>query len=96
LGWQITQALRIAGDLPGGLTRTNLLLAWRSMDMTSPALVEGVGFTMDGIADASLIEGSDLSQWNAAEQRWEVRDVIDIDGQSGLCPWDTQARACGS
>ncbi len=96
LGWQISQALLVAGELPGGLTRTNLALAWRAMDMTSPALVEGVQFKMDGNADAALVEGSDLSQWNAAEQRWEVRDVIDINGQSGLCPWDSQLRSCGT
>jgi len=95
LGWQITQALLIAGELPGGLTRANLNLAWRSMDMSSPALVEGVKFNMNGNKDAFLIEGADLSQWNAAQQKWEVRNIVELSGKSGLCAWSTSTRSCG-
>ena len=34
--WPMAQALQIAGQLPGGLTRSNLIVAMRSMDMTNP------------------------------------------------------------
>lgn len=94
LGWQLAQVLQIAGALPGGLTRTNFNLAWRTMDMTNPALVQGVKFNMNGNADAFLVEGADLSQWNAAEQRWDVQNVVELSGKSGLCVWDAAARAC--
>jgi hypothetical protein len=94
LGWQISQALQVAGQLQGGLTRANLNLALRSMDMTNPALVEGVKFNMNGNADAFLIEGADLSQFNSAEQRWEVRSIIELSGKSATCSWDQAAGTC--
>ena len=51
----------IAGQLHGGLTRTNLMLAQRAMDMTNPMFtLPGVKFNMNGNKDAYLLEGSDL------------------------------------
>ncbi len=95
LGWQMVQVLRLAGELPGGLTRTNFNLAWRAMDMTSPSMVEGVKFNMNGNADAYLIEGADLSQWSTANQRWEVQSIVELSGQSSLCAWNAAAGVCG-
>ncbi|MCC6435779.1 MAG: ABC transporter substrate-binding protein [Acidimicrobiales bacterium] len=94
LGWQLAQAFLIAGELPGGLTRTNFNLAIRSMDMTNPALVSGVKFNMDGNKDAFLIEGADLSQWSAADQSWKVQSIVELSGKSKLCAWDAAAHAC--
>ncbi|MPY91949.1 MAG: ABC transporter substrate-binding protein [Acidimicrobiia bacterium] len=95
LGWQLTQALMVAGELPGGLTRSNFNLAWRTMDMTNPALVEGVKFNMNGNVDAYIIEGADISQFNAAEQRWEIQTIVELSGESDNCAWDPAAGACG-
>jgi branched-chain amino acid transport system substrate-binding protein len=94
LGWQISQALQVAGQLRGGLTRSNMNLALRSMDMTNPGLIEGVKYNMNGNADAFLIEGADLSQFNSAEQRWEVRSIIELSGKSATCSWDQAAGGC--
>ncbi|MGE0730652.1 MAG: ABC transporter substrate-binding protein [Acidimicrobiia bacterium] len=95
LGWQLAQALQVAGELPGGLTRTNFNLALRTMDMTNPALVQGVKYNMDGNKDAFLIEGADLSQWSSADQAWKVQTIVELSGESDLCAWDAAARACG-
>ncbi|MPY96011.1 MAG: ABC transporter substrate-binding protein, partial [Acidimicrobiia bacterium] len=94
--WAYVQALRIAGELPGGLTRTNFLLAARTMDMTHPYLLEGIRFNFDGNADAYAVEGSDVSRYDAAQQAW-VQDgpIIDLSGQSDNCAWDASAGICG-
>jgi hypothetical protein len=36
MGWGFTQALKIAGELDGGLTRANFIVALRALDMTNP------------------------------------------------------------
>ena len=55
--WAFVQAVRIAGELDGGLTRPNLILALRTMDMTHPMNLPGIGFNMNGNADALLHRG---------------------------------------
>jgi ABC-type branched-subunit amino acid transport system substrate-binding protein len=91
----LVQGLRIAGELEGGLTRTNLMVALRAMDMTHPMLLPGVGFNLNGNADAYFIEGSDLSRYDAAEQQW-VQDapVIDLSGESKNCAFDPTTQTC--
>jgi branched-chain amino acid transport system substrate-binding protein len=88
-GWAFEQVLRIAADLPGGLTRTNTILAQRAMtSMTHPALLDGIGFGMSGNDDAYFIEGSDISVFDAGSQSWNKEgDVIDLSGLSPNCPW---------
>ncbi|MGH1491782.1 MAG: ABC transporter substrate-binding protein [Acidimicrobiales bacterium] len=88
-GWSMEQMLRIAADLPDGLTRTNLILAQRGMTkMSHPALLDGIGFGMDGNNDAYFIEGSDISVFDAASQSWNKEgDVIDLSGLSPNCNW---------
>ncbi|MPY91762.1 MAG: ABC transporter substrate-binding protein [Acidimicrobiia bacterium] len=95
-GWAMAQALKIGGELDGGLTRTNLILALRAIDMTNPMLVTGIQFNMNGNADAYVIEGSDVSRWNSGEQRWVPEgDIIDLSGKSSNCAWDQAAGLCG-
>ena len=88
-GWAMEQMLRIAADLPDGLTRTNLILAQRGMtSMTHPFLLDGIGFGMNGNDDAYYIEGSDISLFDAGTQSWvKEGDVIDLSGLSPNCPW---------
>lgn len=88
-GWAMEQILKIAADLPDGLTRTNLILAQRGLThMTDPMLLDGIGFGMNGNEDAYYIEGSEIAQFNAADQTWvQQGGVIDLSGQSPPCPW---------
>ena len=60
----LIQALRIAGELDGGVTRSNVILALRAMDMTHPMLLDGIKFNMSGNKDAYFIEGSDISKYD--------------------------------
>jgi ABC-type branched-subunit amino acid transport system substrate-binding protein len=92
--WVIAQSLMIAGELDGGLTRTNLLLAMRTIDMTHPMLLGGLKVQMDGNADAFLLEGSDISKWSSAEQSWEQDSLLQLGAQTPNCAWDPSAAAC--
>jgi branched-chain amino acid transport system substrate-binding protein len=95
LGWSFTQALLIADDLPGGLTRTNFILAERGIDMTNPMFVQGVKFHMDGNKDAYPVESGGFQQWDSAQQTWVLKTPIaDLDGQSKNCAWDSAAALC--
>ncbi|MBT6445411.1 MAG: ABC transporter substrate-binding protein [Acidimicrobiaceae bacterium] len=87
-GWPAVQALQIAAELEGGLTRTNYMIAVRSLRMDHPALLEGIAFGQNGSADAYLVEGSDLSQFDYDNQSWVIEGgVIDLDGKSANCAW---------
>ena len=83
------QMFQIAAELPGGINRTNIMLAQRGMtELTHPALFEGIGFGMDGNADAYFIEGSDISQFDNANQTWiKQGGTIDLSGLSPNCHW---------
>jgi branched-chain amino acid transport system substrate-binding protein len=92
----VVQALAIAGQLDGGVTRSNFQLALRSMDMTSPMLRPGIRYHTDGLKDAYFVEAGQFQQWNAAKQTWEDRGpVIDLDGKSKLCAWSQATSQCG-
>ena len=87
--WALEQALLIANDLPGGLTRTNFVLAQRATsNMTNPMLLSGISFGMSGSEDAYYVEGSEIARFDAAEQTWVQQGaVIDLSGQSPNCAW---------
>ena len=95
--WAETEALRIASMLPGGLTRSNYILAVRSLKMTHPMLFPGIAFEMHGNEDASFVEGSEIAQYDAATKSYTVTgEVIDSNGESGLCQWvDGEGCAAG-
>ena len=92
--WPWVQALLIAGELDGGLTRTNFNLAYRALDMTHPQLYRGLQFNMDGGKDAFFVEGSDITRWQEAAQAWELMTVVDVSGRTKPCHWDEAANAC--
>jgi branched-chain amino acid transport system substrate-binding protein len=95
-GWLISQAPQIAGQLPGGLTRSNFLLAERTMDMTSPMLLPGMKLNMSGDKDPYLFEGAIFQKWSSADQVWVNQgDPIDLSGKSKPCAWDQAAQVCG-
>jgi hypothetical protein len=91
----IVQAIRIADELDGGLTRTNLMVALRTMNMTNPMLLPGVSFNLDGDKDGYFIEGSDISQYDSAKQQWAQQGpVIDLSGKSKNCAYDQASQSC--
>jgi len=88
-GWPHVQALLIAAELPGGLTRTNFMIAARSLSMQHPALLDGINFSATGNEDAYFVEGTQIQRFNVDEQTWvQEGGVIDLDGSSGTCEWD--------
>ena len=93
-GFPVTQALAIAGQLDGGVTRSNLILALRSIDMTNPMLLGGLRVGMNGNADAYVLEGSDISRWSTKDQTWVQDSVVSLDGQTPNCAWDLSTSRC--
>lgn len=94
--WPLVQVLRIAGELEGGLTRTNLILATRAIEMTHPYVLPGIKFALNGNDDAFAAEGGVFQQWNSADQVWETKgNVIDLNGRSRNCAWDAASSVCG-
>ncbi|MEZ5263604.1 MAG: ABC transporter substrate-binding protein [Acidimicrobiales bacterium] len=96
LGWPYIETIRIAASLDGGLSRSNLILAARSLDLESPYLLPGIRITTNGNEDAYPIEGSEIASFDAAQQTWvRMGDILDLSGRSGLCAWDANAGRCG-
>ena len=90
-GWAMVEVLRIAAELEGGLTRSNLILAQRAMDLEHPILLDGVRFAMNGAADSFPVEGSNFGVFDASSQAWvEDSPVIDVDGSTPNCEWGTE------
>ncbi|WP_419552850.1 ABC transporter substrate-binding protein [Candidatus Poriferisodalis sp.] len=89
------EALRVAADLPGGLTRTNFILAVRALDIDHPMLMDGIKFRLDGNADPFPIEGSDISRYDARTRAWQtIGDTIDVAGDTQSCRWDPHHGGC--
>ncbi len=87
-GWAHVEALRIAADLDGGLSRTNYLLALRAMDMVHPITLDGISFSVSGNEDSYYIEGSEFSRYDAANESWiQEGAAVDLNGSSANCVW---------
>ena len=96
IGWDWVQAIAIAGQLDGGLTRANLVIAARAMEMTHPGYLDGIKFNLNGNKDAYWIEGSDISRYDAAQQSWIPQgDIIELSGKSSNCAWNQATSSCG-
>jgi branched-chain amino acid transport system substrate-binding protein len=91
----VIQALAIAGQLEGGLTRTNFLLALRSIDMTPAMLLPGIRLHMNGLKDAYIVEAGQFMKWDAAKQSYVLQgSLINLDGKAKLCAWDQSTSTC--
>lgn len=91
----LAQAIRIAGQLDGGVTRSNLILALRTMEMTHPVLLDGIKFNMSGNKDAYFIEGSEIARYDSAKQQWvQQGPIVDLSGKSQLCAFDQATASC--
>jgi len=93
--WVMSQSLQCGGDLPGGLNRGNFITCLRAFEGTSPVHLKGIKINMNGNKDAYLLEGSDLSKYDAKNQTWVVQgDIIELSGKTGNCTWNVSAMAC--
>ncbi|MCP5027305.1 MAG: ABC transporter substrate-binding protein, partial [Actinomycetia bacterium] len=87
-GWPNVEALRVANELPGGLTRTNFILTMRGLDLEHPLTLDGISFSSNGNDDAYFVEGSEFSRYNAEGETWAQEGaVIDLNGSSPNCVW---------
>ncbi len=87
--WAYVEALRIAADLDGGVTRANFLLALRSLELRHPMVVAGVAFATDGSDDGYPIEGARMMRYSAGQQVWEKESlVVDLNRATPNCRWD--------
>jgi branched-chain amino acid transport system substrate-binding protein len=94
-GLPAVQALAIAGQLPGGVTRSNYMLAIRTIDMTDPMLVTGMKLRMDGANDAFIVQGGVYQRWDAANQTFVNQGaVLDLDGKEKNCSFDQSTSSC--
>jgi len=88
-GWAEVEALRVAAELPGGLTRPNLILAVRGLLLHHPLSLDGIVLATSGNVDPYPLEGSDVLVFDAAAQSWRADSgpVLDINGTTPPCPW---------
>ena len=90
-----TETLRIANELPDGMTRTNIMLAARNLAIWHPLMMDGITYALDGAADAYAIEGSDFSRFDADAQTWnQIGDLVDANGGTAPCAWDKANGGC--
>jgi len=74
--WHYVELLRIADALPGGLNRTNFLLAAWSADLRPPLNWPGIRFTLNGPADANPIETARLIEYSTSDEAWHEVLVV--------------------
>jgi hypothetical protein len=88
------ESLRIASELPGGLTRTNFILTVRSLNVANPMILDGIKTEFNGAADAFYIEGSDFSQFDANKQTWRIVEILDLNGTTPNCAYSLTTGKC--
>ncbi|MCC6436180.1 MAG: ABC transporter substrate-binding protein [Acidimicrobiales bacterium] len=94
-GWSRAQVYAVAGQLDGGLTRANMIVALRSLDMTPAAYLWGIKANMSGNKDAYWIEGSEIAQYDSATGNWNAQGpIIELSGKSPTCAWNQTTAAC--
>lgn len=88
-GWAYVEALRIAAELDGGLSRSNLIIAQRALQLDHPALQPGIRFAMDGSNDGYFVEGSVVDVFDAQTGVWNsTGTVLDLNQLTPNCHWD--------
>jgi branched-chain amino acid transport system substrate-binding protein len=84
IGWLYGEVLRDvllrAEDLPGGLTRPNVILAARQTDFNSKLLYDDVQLKMNGLEDTYLVESGRMEKWNGTTFE-QVTDLYDFEGE---------------
>lgn len=85
-----TETLQQAALLPGGVTRTNAMIAARSMDFQNGMNIEGIRSVTDGVNDAYPTEAAVIKQYEleagaTVGSHAIVTEVVSVEGMSGLC-----------
>ena len=94
-GYPYLEILRVADELPGGLSRTDLMLAARNLAIYHPQIMDGINTGLSGATDAYFVEGSDFSRFDAEGQTWnQVGDILDLNGGTPNCRWDKDQGGC--
>ena len=94
-GYPYLEILRVADELPGGLSRTNLMLAARNLAIYHPQIMDGINTGLSGATDAYFVEGSDFSRFDAEGQTWnQVGEILDLNGGTPNCKWDKDQGGC--
>lgn len=89
------EALRVGADLPGGLNRTNFVLAVRALDIDHPMLLDGIKFRLNGNAEPFPVEASDIARYDAPTRSWQtIGGTIDVTGDTPSCSWDPHHGGC--
>ncbi len=68
--WYAVESLKIAAELPGGLTRTNVLLAMWSFDGHYPLVSETVDITWG--SDQQLHDDAEILEFDRATGMWQL------------------------
>ncbi len=94
-GWSRAQVYATAGMLEGGLTRANMIVAMRTLDLTPAAYLPGIRANMNGNKDAYWIEGSEVAKYDSATGNWNTDGpIIELSGKSKNCAWSQQSASC--
>ncbi|MFN0089227.1 MAG: ABC transporter substrate-binding protein, partial [Acidimicrobiales bacterium] len=93
--WPMVDALKRAAKMPGGLSRTNLILAARALRGAEkhPMVREGIPYEMWGAQDAYPVEGAIFARYQlpAGQEKGSLvpfGQVVDQNGQTPNCAWD--------
>ena len=82
-GWLQGELLQIAAELPGGVTRTNHLLALLASRLQPPLLVDGAWWATSGASDPFPVEAAALARFDAAAERWEpIEPLLRAEGET--------------
>ncbi len=95
IAYPYVEAMRIAAELPGGLSRTNLVLVTRSLEIYHPLVLNGIRTRLNGNADAFFLEGSEFYQFDASAGDWKkLGGVINVNAKTPNCAWDADNGFC--
>ena len=96
-GFPVVQALAIAGQLDGGLTRTNFMLALRGHrhDATRCCCRASRSTWTATRTPTSSRAASSSSGTRPSRPTINQGNVIDLDGKSKLCAWNQATATCG-
>ncbi|MFN0092393.1 MAG: ABC transporter substrate-binding protein [Acidimicrobiales bacterium] len=91
--WPFVENLKRASQLPGGLSRTNLMLAIRSYSAQHPMVFDGIKFEMNGTKDPHPIEGASFLKYTvpAGQETGSfvpIGKIVDQNGKNGPCQYD--------
>lgn len=94
LSFPMVEAMKVADELPGGLTRTNFLLALRGLNTHNAMSIPGLKYQANGFEDAYYPEGTEIAVFDATEKSWGLLDLIDLNGLTPNCAFDKDTGAC--